>query len=279
MLQGLLLAPHDRHEYAAVPGGVRATHVHTVLASLKSISAGERSKELIGGEGAAFHAIMYHLAGGADAELKPPPCRQADKQFSANLLKAARGRFGDAWRSKRSRLQRSGNSSEFERHRLNELYDLASLALDEEARAAAMQRRAVTAAPGGSGPAPDPATLERSASSTTCWSTQSTRRAEDISLVQHVFCDVCPKQRTYLEIGALDGLKYSNTVLLERGYNWGGLLIEGLPQNAVPTPHGRRQRPRRHRRLRVRTQAAPARHQTRTGQKHPLAHGFLKVCA
>ena len=55
---------------------------------------------------------------------------------------------------------------------------------------------------------------------------------EDMSLVQHVFCDVCTQQRTYLEIGALDGLKYSNTLMLERGYNWGGLLIEGLPQNA-----------------------------------------------
>ena len=56
---------------------------------------------------------------------------------------------------------------------------------------------------------------------------------EDVSLVRNVFCDVChTRQRNYLEIGALNGVKYSNTLLLEHSYNWGGLLIEGLPANA-----------------------------------------------
>jgi len=58
------------------------------------------------------------------------------------------------------------------------------------------------------------------------------QQGEDVSLVRNVFCDVCRHQRTYLELGALDGKKYSNTFYLELAYGWGGLLIEGLPQNA-----------------------------------------------
>ena len=58
------------------------------------------------------------------------------------------------------------------------------------------------------------------------------QQGEDLTLIRNVFCDVCTHQRTYLEIGALDGMKYSNTLVLERDANWGGLLIEGLPANA-----------------------------------------------
>jgi hypothetical protein len=71
------------------------------------------------------------------------------------------------------------------------------------------------------------------ASNCTAGRTRSlSQQGEERSLIHSVFCDVCTDRRTYLEIGALDGLKYSNTYVLEHEYNWRGLLIEGLPQNA-----------------------------------------------
>jgi FkbM family methyltransferase len=36
---------------------------------------------------------------------------------------------------------------------------------------------------------------------------------------------------TFVELGALDGVKYSNTLALERCFNWTGLLIEANPAN------------------------------------------------
>ena len=37
--------------------------------------------------------------------------------------------------------------------------------------------------------------------------------------------------RTYVELGAYDGKKFSNTWVLERCFGWHGLLIEGSPEN------------------------------------------------
>lgn len=36
---------------------------------------------------------------------------------------------------------------------------------------------------------------------------------------------------TFVEIGALDGVQFSNTFILERCFNWTGLLVEGNPRN------------------------------------------------
>jgi len=55
---------------------------------------------------------------------------------------------------------------------------------------------------------------------------------EDLQLVRHFFCDICEASRTYVEIGALDGVRFSNTMLLEHQFNFGGLLIEGHPFSA-----------------------------------------------
>ena len=38
-------------------------------------------------------------------------------------------------------------------------------------------------------------------------------------------------QKTFVELGALDGKTLSNTYMLERCFGWHGLLIEGSPQN------------------------------------------------
>jgi FkbM family methyltransferase len=56
---------------------------------------------------------------------------------------------------------------------------------------------------------------------------------QDIKLFRHLFCDDCQRRRNYVEIGALDGQRLSNTLMLETHFNWGGLLVEGQPQNAA----------------------------------------------
>ena len=61
---------------------------------------------------------------------------------------------------------------------------------------------------------------------------------EDKMMFQSFFCDTCPG-RTYVEIGALDGVKYSNTLFLERNFNWHGVLVEGHPENAAKLFHMR----------------------------------------
>ena len=56
---------------------------------------------------------------------------------------------------------------------------------------------------------------------------------EDITVARCLFCDVCSSsKRQYVELGALQGTRYSNTLLLETKLNWHGLLIEGHPGNA-----------------------------------------------
>lgn len=79
---------------------------------------------------------------------------------------------------------------------------------------------------------------------------------EDLYMRHRYFCDVCSEptekkraklplhavdnaatQRTYVEIGALDGKLYSNTLMLEQKLAFGGVLIEGHPKNAMKLEH------------------------------------------
>lgn len=53
--------------------------------------------------------------------------------------------------------------------------------------------------------------------------------AEDKFLVDHYFKRRC--EGTYIELGGLDGVKYSNSHLFHHGYQWRGLLIEPNPTN------------------------------------------------
>eukprot|EP00966_Prymnesium_polylepis_P146202 3377079-Prymnesium_polylepis.3 len=62
---------------------------------------------------------------------------------------------------------------------------------------------------------------------------------EDRYVATNFFCRECEVRRNYVEIGALDGLKYSTTHLLEHEAHFGGLLIEGHPINARALQHNR----------------------------------------
>ena len=55
---------------------------------------------------------------------------------------------------------------------------------------------------------------------------------EDEMLYTQLFCHACTEQQIYVEIGALNGVSYSNTLMFEKSLNWGGLLIEGNPVSA-----------------------------------------------
>ena len=53
------------------------------------------------------------------------------------------------------------------------------------------------------------------------------QNGEDVALHTQFFDDNEPA--TFVEMGALDGLKYSNTLAFERALNWRGVLIEANP--------------------------------------------------
>eukprot|EP01062_Namystynia_karyoxenos_P054764 TRINITY_DN4528_c0_g1_i3.p1 TRINITY_DN4528_c0_g1~~TRINITY_DN4528_c0_g1_i3.p1 ORF type:complete len:440 (+),score=73.78 TRINITY_DN4528_c0_g1_i3:91-1410(+) len=67
------------------------------------------------------------------------------------------------------------------------------------------------------------------------WGSQS---REDAALYHRYFCGRCGG--TFVEMGALDGLRYSNTLFFERALGWRGVLIEALPDNVAQL---RRNRP------------------------------------
>ena len=55
---------------------------------------------------------------------------------------------------------------------------------------------------------------------------------EDSALYQQYFSSPQLCNGTYVEIGALDGVKYSNTKFFEDTLDWSGVLIEAQPHNA-----------------------------------------------
>lgn len=54
---------------------------------------------------------------------------------------------------------------------------------------------------------------------------------EEILLLPYLHMITGGRSGTYVEIGALDGIKYANTLALEHCLDWHGLLIEGNPTN------------------------------------------------
>ena len=56
---------------------------------------------------------------------------------------------------------------------------------------------------------------------------------EDRALFDHYFRDPLVCDGTFVELGALDGIRFSNTKFYEDGLRWSGVLIEAEPQNAA----------------------------------------------
>ena len=59
----------------------------------------------------------------------------------------------------------------------------------------------------------------------------SSQNAEDLLLVPTLLRAAGGGPGTFVEMGALDGLTYSNTLVLERCFNWTGVLLEANPAN------------------------------------------------
>jgi len=62
---------------------------------------------------------------------------------------------------------------------------------------------------------------------------------EDRFLYEHFFTNYY--SGTFVELGGLDGLRFSNTYMYEHGLNWSGLLIEGQTDNYVELERNRGQ--------------------------------------
>ncbi|KAG1666481.1 hypothetical protein FOA52_004863 [Chlamydomonas sp. UWO 241] len=63
------------------------------------------------------------------------------------------------------------------------------------------------------------------------------QHSEDIHLFTKYFCGV--KNGTFLELGGLDGLLFSNTYALEHKMGWKGVLIEPNPKGYLAITHNR----------------------------------------
>ena len=80
----------------------------------------------------------------------------------------------------------------------------------------------------------DPASVKLAADAPTELPEPASQSREDRFLYQQVFKALGPDivGRTFLEIGALDGLVVSNTLAFERAFDWRGILVEGHPHNS-----------------------------------------------
>ena len=66
-----------------------------------------------------------------------------------------------------------------------------------------------------------------------CPATYHSQSEEDRALYQRYFSKPDVFGGVYLEIGALDGVSYSNTKFFEDHLKWSGILIEANPENAA----------------------------------------------
>ena len=64
--------------------------------------------------------------------------------------------------------------------------------------------------------------------------TWASQHHEDLVLLPLLLYAALPGWRgSFVELGALDGVMFSNTYALEQCYGWGGVLIEAAPDNFV----------------------------------------------
>ena len=73
----------------------------------------------------------------------------------------------------------------------------------------------------------------------------ASQHAEDLLLLPTLLLATGFQPGVFVELGALDGHRYSNTLVLERCFNWTGLLIEPNPTNYGALKMMRRHYPRR----------------------------------
>jgi FkbM family methyltransferase len=77
-----------------------------------------------------------------------------------------------------------------------------------------------------------PTTSERAWADLNCAVNHSASQFyEDVLLLPMLLRAAGRRRGSYVELGALDGRRWSNTILLEACYSWSGLLIEGNPRN------------------------------------------------
>ena len=108
----LLKEPFSQHPEVTVLGGLRAVHIQSLLQSLSKLS--KRHEELQGGSGAAFYTLVYHLAGGNDTELAPPPRKgESDKPYT-NFWARAKKLYarGSPWYDRTRHLKARAAASE-----------------------------------------------------------------------------------------------------------------------------------------------------------------------
>lgn len=60
---------------------------------------------------------------------------------------------------------------------------------------------------------------------------QASQHIEDLLLLPTLLLATGFQPGVFVELGALDGVRYSNTLVLERCFNWRGILIEANPHN------------------------------------------------
>ena len=70
------------------------------------------------------------------------------------------------------------------------------------------------------------------------------QHGEDLALLAKLLEATDGQPGTFVEIGAFDGVTYSNTLTLELCFNWTGVLIEANPANYARLQANRRRRPR-----------------------------------
>jgi FkbM family methyltransferase len=75
--------------------------------------------------------------------------------------------------------------------------------------------------------------------------TSYSQGAEDVTLWRRFFEPAGVRHGTFLEIGGLDGVGLSNTLMFEEQLGWRGLLVEAVPGNSVKLAHTVRTRRQR----------------------------------
>ena len=62
---------------------------------------------------------------------------------------------------------------------------------------------------------------------------------EEVWMLHRFWGNPIPEGKTYIEIGAVDGRLFSNTIALDKSWHWKGLLVEGSTKNALKLANNR----------------------------------------